>query len=241
MRRGRPTAHRGGDIRVSEYAVRRLSLYHRILREMELSGQRVVSSEDLAREGRTNAAQVRKDLSYFGTFGKRGKGYDVSVLRIRIGEILGIDRQWRVIIVGAGRLGSALASYKDFPRLGFEIVAIVDSDESKVGQSRGGVSISPMAKLKDMVTQTGAELGIVATPGASAQDVVDRLVGAGIRGILNFAPAKIRVPDGVGLRNVDISIELEGLTFDVLSAAMALGGQAENAQPPITGGSGPSV
>lgn len=217
--------HRARDARVSEYAVRRLSLYHRILREMEQIGQGVVSSEDLARKGRTNAAQVRKDLSYFGTFGKRGRGYDVSLLRNRIGEILGIHRTWRVIIVGAGRLGSALASYGDFPRLGFKIVAVADSDESKVGQNVGGIPVSPMRGLGEVVKRTGAELGIVATPGAVAQEVVDALIEAGIRGILNFAPAKIRVPDGVGHRNVDISIELEGLTFDVMSAGMLPGSE----------------
>jgi redox-sensing transcriptional repressor len=221
MKRGRGMGQGGRDTRVSEYAVRRLSLYHRILRDMERSGQQNVSSEDLAREGRTNAAQVRKDLSYFGSFGKRGKGYGVTLLRSRIGEILGIDRRWRVVIVGAGRLGSALASYKDFPRLGFDIVAIFDDDESKVGQDRGGVAISPMNKLREIISAIGADLGIVATPASAAKEVADRLVGAGVRGILNFAPVKIQVSKDVGLRNVDISLELEGLTFDVTCAEVA--------------------
>lgn len=223
MARSPFASQRVRDTRVSEYAVRRLSLYHRILRVMERGGQDVVSSDDLAREGRTNAAQVRKDLSYFGTFGKRGRGYDVTVLRSRIEEILGLDKRWRVVIVGAGRLGSALASYADFGRLGFDIVALVDSDGSKVGQERGGVTVSSVADLTAIVGRDTVDLGIIATPAPEAQRVVDQLVAAGIKGVLNFAPVKVKVPDGIGLRNVDISIELEGLTFDITSAGAAAG------------------
>jgi redox-sensing transcriptional repressor len=219
-------------MRVSEYAVRRLSLYHRILRDLEVRGQDVVSSDDLARWGRTNAAQVRKDLSYFGSFGKRGRGYDVPVLRSQIQEILGLHRRWRVVIVGAGRLGSALASYQDFPRLGFEIVAMLDNSPSCIGKTVGGLRVRPVGEMADVVKSGGINLGIVAVPADAAQDVVDMLAGAGVRGILNFAPKKVNVPEDVGLRHVDISIELEGLTFDITSGLLGSNGRQRAPEEP---------
>jgi redox-sensing transcriptional repressor len=200
-------------MRISEYTVRRLSIYQRALEALEAQGQEVVSSEDLARLGGTNAAQVRKDLSFFGSFGKRGKGYEVGRLRRRIREILGTNRRWRVVIAGAGRLGSALASYGGFARIGFEVVALLDNDRSKIGGRIGGVPIHDVAEAGRVIEETGAVLGVIATPADVAQKVAEELVRAGVRAILNFAPAGIRVAPGIPVRHVDISVELEGLTF----------------------------
>jgi len=205
-------------IKISEYTVRRLSTYRRILEELLADRIDVVSSAQLAELSGTNPAQVRKDLSYFGNFGKRGSGYRVEVLCQRIRSILGIEGTWRVVLVGAGNLGTALFSYKDFSRHGFQIVAILDSDPEKTGQTWDGVEVSPVKDAERVVRKTKAEVAIVSTPAVSAQSVVDRLVAAGIRGVLNFAPCKLEVPAQVELRNVNITIELEGLSFAMRSA-----------------------
>ncbi len=166
----------------------------------------------------TNSAQIRKDLSYFGTFGKRGRGYRVAMLKTEIKQILGLHRLWKVVLAGAGNLGHALCSYKDFAKHGFEIVAVFDVDPAKIGARWDGIAIHHINDASDIVARTGAELAIVATPGAAAQDAVNRLREAGIRGFLNFAPKKIETPQQVRLRNVDITIELEGLTYALHSS-----------------------
>lgn len=199
--------------RISDYTVRRLSVYYRILDRLSREGFEVISSAKLATLAGTNSAQVRKDLSYFGNFGKRGRGYRVVTLRDRIREILGLDRRWKVVLVGAGHLGTALFSYKDFENHGFQIVSILDSDPAKIGQVWDGVEIASTDRCEDVVRETEAEVAIIVTPASEAQDIVDRLAGAGIRGFLNFAPRKLEVPSGVQLRNVNITIELEGLSF----------------------------
>lgn len=207
----------GARPRISDYTVRRLSVYCRILEDLENDGSTVVSSARLAVLAGTNSAQVRKDLSYFGNFGKRGRGYRVSDLRERIRAILGIDRRWRVVLVGAGNLGSALFSYKDFERHGFQIVGILDSDPKKVGRVWDGVPISSIDDTEEVIRSSRAEVAVIVTPAAAAQSVVERLSRAGIRGFLNFAPRKVEVPSGVQLRNVNITIELEGLSFALQS------------------------
>lgn len=204
---------RGDAGRISDYTVRRLSVYCHTLEELELDGIEVISSASLAKVSGTNPAQVRKDLSYFGNFGKRGSGYRVADLKERIRKILGIDRRWKVVLVGAGNLGSALFSYKDFERNGFQTVAILDSDRKKIGSKWDGIQIHSMDRCAEVVRKTGAEVAVLVTPAQVAQDVLDQLVVAGIRGILNFAPVKLDAPPGVQVRNVNITIELEGLSF----------------------------
>ena len=158
-----------------------------------------------------NSAQVRKDLAYFGEFGIRGIGYDTTNLRVEIQRILGLDREWRVVLVGFGNLGSALFHYRGFARQGFRIAAIVDDDPAKVGRAVNGLSIQALAELPRVVKAEAIQIGVVAVPAEAAQGVADRLVAAGVRAILNFAPSRVKVPKDVRLQNVDLSIELENL------------------------------
>jgi len=199
--------------KVSDSTVTRLSLYLRILNELNEQGLSTVSSEELARRGGTTAAQVRKDLSFFGTFGKRGLGYAVPDLLERLRAILGLGRHWRVALVGAGKIGSALFGYQDFRRQGFHIVAVFDADERKVGQWWNGLQVLPVEDLEDVLRAEGIEIVIVAVPAEAAQGVVDRVVAAGVRGILNFAPTKLDVPPEVTLKSVNMTVELEGLSY----------------------------
>lgn len=172
-----------------------------------------MSSDDLAEKGGMTPAQVRKDLSHFGSFGKRGLGYPVPVLRKRVAEILGLGRRWRVCLVGAGKLGAALYHYDGFRRQGFDIVAVFDNDAAKIDRQWNGIRVDDVAELLRVVRARKVEVGVIVTPAESAQAVADALVGAGIEGILNFAPKKLAVPDAVTLRDVNLAIELESLTF----------------------------
>lgn len=199
--------------KISESTVRRLSVYLRTLEESRRRGVLTVSSQELAGASGTTPAQVRKDLSFFGSFGKRGLGYSVPELVVRIRSILGLEREWRVMVVGAGRIGVALAAYPGFGAQGFRVVAMVDRDPAKVGQEWGGVQVRDVAELERVVAGEGIEIAIVATPAEAAQEVVDRLVAAGVKGILNFAPVKLEVPAGVALKSVNMALELEGLSF----------------------------
>ena len=209
-----PVESRG---KISDSTVRRLSSYLRLLQEADARGQETISSEELAERGGTTSAQVRKDLSFFGSFGKRGLGYSVPELLREIEGILGLQRRWRVALVGAGKIGSALISYRNFQRRGFEIQAVFDSDRDKVGSRWGAQIILPDEELEEVLRAEQIEIVIVAVPGDAAQGVVDRVVRAGVRAILNFAPVRLRVPDGVALRNVDMVMEMEGLTFALSS------------------------
>jgi redox-sensing transcriptional repressor len=199
--------------RISESTVRRLSLYLRLLQEATDAGKQTLSSEELARRGGTTAAQVRKDLSVFGSFGKRGHGYSVEELLTALRQILGLEQSWKVALVGAGKIGSALFSYADFQRRGFRIRAVFDSDPAKAGLAWGDLRVLPDAEMERVLLEEGIEIVIVAVPGEAAQAVVDRVVAAGVGAILNFAPVRLRLPEGVALRNVDMSVELEGLAF----------------------------
>lgn len=201
--------------KISESAVRRLSLYLRLLQEASDAGADTISSGDLAARGGTTSAQVRKDLSLFGSFGKRGLGYSVPELLREIREILGLSRTWNVALVGAGKLGSALSAYRDFGRRGFVIRAVFDADPAKIGQPWGdaGLTVHPDEELDRVLRAEGIDMAIITVPGDVAQAVVDRVVRAGVRAILNFAPARLRTPRGVALRNVDVTLELEGLSF----------------------------
>jgi redox-sensing transcriptional repressor len=200
--------------KISESAVRRLSLYLRLLQEVQEGGAETISSDDLAGRAGTTSAQVRKDLSLFGSFGKRGLGYSIPELLRELREILGLGRSWKVALVGAGKLGSALSGYRDFERRGFHIHAVFDADPEKVGQKWGGdVLVRPDEEMEEVLRGEGIEMAIVTVPAEAAQSVVDRVVRAGVRAILNFAPVRVRTPQNVALRNVDMTLELEGLSF----------------------------
>ena len=201
--------------RISDSTVGRLSLYLRILREY--AGGRTISSEELASAAGTSAAQVRKDLSLFGTFGKRGLGYSAPELVTELRSILGLEREWKVALVGAGRIGQALFGYQDFRTQGFQIRAVFDSDAAKVGQRWNGVEVKADAELERLLEEAGIDIVIVAVPGPAAQGVVDRVVASGVRAILNFAPTRIEVPAGVTLKNVNMAVELEGLSYALAS------------------------
>lgn len=193
--------------------MRRLSLYLRVLQEADALGVETISSEELARRGGTTSAQVRKDLSLFGSFGKRGLGYSVHELLGAVREILGLDRSWRVALIGAGKIGSALFSYRDFQRRGFHIRAVFDADVSKIGEVWGDLIVRSDAEIERIVTDEAIDIVILAVPAEVAQAVVDRVARTGVRAVLNFAPVKLRVGDGIALRNVDMVLELEGLSF----------------------------
>ena len=193
--------------------IHRLSVYTRCLLQLEEDGVKTVSSQEMADRFGLNSAQVRKDLAYFGEFGVRGIGYYVVGLKAELQRILGLDRAWPVVLVGLGNLGSALFHYKGFGRQGFRIAAIVDDDPAKVAREVDSVPIVASRDLAREVRARGIQIAIVAVPAESAQAVTDQLVAAGIRAILNFAPARLKVPREVRLQNVDLSIELETLSF----------------------------
>lgn len=200
--------------KVSESTVGRLSLYLRLLNELSLEGVQTLSSEELARRCGTSAAQVRKDLSFFGTFGKRGMGYGVPELIAALRSIMGLERRWKVALVGAGKIGVALLGYQDFRNQGFDIAAVFDADPRKVGQRFGpGMKVRADGELEGALQTEGIDITIVAVPADAAQSVVDRVIRSGIRAILNFAPTKLTVPEGVALKNVNMAVELEGLSY----------------------------
>jgi len=206
--------------RISESTVRRLSHYDRVLEEVQAEGKRMISSHRLAEREGITSAQVRKDLSTFGSFGRRGLGYNVERLRAEIRAILGLDRRWRVALVGAGNIGSALVAYRGFEKQGFDVVAVFDRDPARVGHRLGRHTVQDIAALPAAVRDHSFDIGVVATPIQAAQSVVDALVAAGVRGILNFAPRKLFVPENVALRTVDMAMEFEGLSFAITQASV---------------------
>ena len=195
----------------------RLPVYLRILAELEDEATGAdsghVSSDRLAELAGVNAAKVRKDLSYLGSYGTRGVGYEVAFLLYQIRRALGLTHDWPVVIVGAGNLGQALAGYGGFSSRGFPVVGVVDIDESKVGTVLGGVRVRHIDELAQIVQSRQLSIGVIATPPASAQDAADRLVRAGVTSILNFAPTVLAVPRGVGVRKVDLAVELQILSY----------------------------
>jgi redox-sensing transcriptional repressor len=199
---------------VSELTTNRLSVYLRCLDSLDSAGVKTVSSLMLAEQFQLNAAQIRKDLAYFGEFGVRGVGYYVKDLKRQLRQILGLDRKVRVAIMGAGNLGLALADYPGFRQEGFEIVALFDNESNKVGQrSRGGVPILDIKELKRFVSREKIGIAVVAVPGPSAQPVVNVVVAAGVKAVLNFSPGALRVPADVKLKSVDLTVSLESLSF----------------------------
>ncbi len=204
--------------KVPQATVHRLSLYTRYLGELETRGVGYVSSDMMGRGIGTNAAQVRKDLCFFGRFGIPGRGYPVSFLRQRLAKILGVgDRVWRVVVVGAGRLGTALVGYSEFEKQGFHFVAILDNDPVKIGTRIGRLEVINISALKDIISSENVEVAVITVPVNSAQRVADMLVEAGVRAFLNFAPANLSMPPHIVLRNVDLTVELENLSFHLIN------------------------
>jgi redox-sensing transcriptional repressor len=199
--------------KVADSTVRRLSLYLRFLDDFEGQGVETVSSEALAQRGGTTSAQVRKDLSFFGSFGKRGLGYYVPELAQRLRQILGLGRRYRVAMIGAGKIGSALVQYRGFTQRGFDIVAIFDNDPAKIGTQWNGLTVLPIDRLEQELKAQQVDMAVLVTPGEAAQAVADRVVGQGVKAILNFAPVQLNVPDDVVVKTVNLALELETLSY----------------------------
>ncbi len=199
--------------RIADSTVRRLSAYLRFLEDFETRGLSTISSEELANRGGTTSAQVRKDLSFFGSFGKRGLGYSVPELAGRLREILGLGKEWRVIIVGAGKIGAALAQYRGFRQRGFNILAAYDNSADKIGRKLEGISVRDIDHLERDIQRDKPDIVVLTVPGDEAQKVVDRVVKAGVKAILNFAPAQLHAPADVTIKTVNMAMELEGLSF----------------------------
>lgn len=198
----------------SKDTISRLSLYLRILQELSnAQGPSTISSEDLAKELKISPDQLRRDLWYFGQFGRRGVGYSIESLKNKISEILGLNKSWNICICGAGNLGSALFAYKGFKEQNLNIAACFDTDPKKIYKKKGAVTIYPLKDMKKVVKALKIEIAIIATPTNAAQGVLNTLVSCGIKAVLNFAPAKLMVPPEVKLRNVDLSTELFNLTY----------------------------
>ena len=198
---------------IPEATVARLPLYLRSLVDMTERGMQTISSEGLAEAAGVNSAKVRKDLSHLGSYGTRGVGYDVAYLIHQIRRELGLTQHWPVLIAGVGNLGHALANYRGFSERGFRIVALADVDPERVGELVGGIPIRHIDDLPGIVRERDIAIGVICTPAGVAQDVADRMAEAGIRSILNFAPAVIAVPERVSVRKVDLSIELQILAY----------------------------
>lgn len=176
-------------------------------------GVRTISSEELARRGGTTSAQVRKDLSFFGSFGKRGLGYPAPELTASLRDILGLDREWQVVIIGAGKIGTALAQYHGFRQRGFHIIAVYDADPRKVGSTWDDLVVQDIGEVECDVQAHHPDIAVLTVPGDDAQAVAERLVAAGLKAILNFAPVQLQLPADVTVRNVNMAMELEGLSY----------------------------
>jgi len=201
--------------KIPEATVIRLSIYSRQLHLLRDQGVETVSSEEIAESVGVSSAQVRKDLAYFGEFGTRGVGYRVDELLGHLTKILGLDQQWNIVIVGAGKLGSALAVYQGFRERGFAIKAVIDNDPDRVGQRLTDLTVEPLDVLTNRVKDFGINIGIVTVPASAAQTVTDLLVDAGVGAILNFSPRVLKVPADIILRNVDLSVNLKVLSFNL--------------------------
>jgi redox-sensing transcriptional repressor len=198
---------------IPEATVGRLPLYLRALLDLAGRGETTISSDALADGAGVTSAKVRKDLSYLGSYGTRGVGYDVAYLIHQIRRELGLTQSWPIVIAGIGNLGHALANYRGFGERGFRVAALVDADPAKVGERVGALEVRPIDELEDLVRRHDVAIGVIATPASAVQDVADLMVEAGIRSILNFAPAVVAVPEGVTVRKVDLATELQILAF----------------------------
>ncbi len=205
-------------LEIPEVVINRLPVYARALSELAARGESVVSSQALGELLDVTPAQIRKDLSYFGRFGKQGRGYNVASLLAKLQEILGIDRQWRLLLVGVGRLGQAIAEYGGFGPQGFHITAAFDANPSVVGSQVGGVEVQDIERLDSYLATNRIDIGIVAVPAHEAQQVVNKLVKAGIRAILNYAPITAHVPRDVAIRHIDPVLAMQSMTFYIKRA-----------------------
>ncbi|HET6627455.1 MAG TPA: redox-sensing transcriptional repressor Rex [Nocardioidaceae bacterium] len=218
---------------IPEATVARLPVYLRALITLSDRAIATCSSEELATAAGVNSAKLRKDLSYLGSYGTRGVGYDVEYLRYQIAREIGVTQDWPVVIVGIGNLGHALANYSGFRSRGFRIVALLDSDPARLGEKLGDMSIRGFDDIESLVDEHHVAIGVIATPAVAAQDVCDRLVGAGVTSILNFAPTVLNVPDGVDVRKVDLSIELQILAYHEQRKSLALDGAMDLVDVPV--------
>ena len=212
---------------IPEATVARLPVYLRALVTLAEQGTSTCSSEELAAAAGVNSAKLRKDLSYLGSYGTRGVGYDVEYLRYQIARQIGVTQDWPVVIVGIGNLGHALANFSGFRSRGFRVVALLDADPGRHGEEVAGVDVRSFDDLDRIVHEHGVAIGVIATPAAAAQDVADQMVEAGIRSILNFAPIVLAVPEGVDVRKVDLSIELQILAYHEQRKASGAGAVTE--------------
>lgn len=198
---------------ISKATIDRLPLYFRTLRQIQQEGIEIISSEELGRRIGVTPEQIRKDLASFGEFGKKGVGYYVRELIRNIGEILGLHRNWNIAIVGVGHLGWALANYRNFVSLGFNLAAVFDIDPAKVGQVIGGVEIFSLDRLAEVVHEKNIHIGVITVPAQNAQEVADKLMAAGVRGIWNFAPVKLNVSEDIRLVSEDLSVGLSSISY----------------------------
>jgi redox-sensing transcriptional repressor len=189
---------------------------------LEKEGYETVSSKELAKREKLTPAQVRKDLSFFGSFGTRGLGYPVKQLMQQIAEILGINRVWNIALIGVGNVGSALVGYKEFAKQGFIIKLIFDNDQRKIGSNHKGIIVSDSANMKQLMIENDISIAIITVPASVAQNVCEEVVEAGVKAILNFAPVNLRVPEDVFLRNENMAIELENLSFSLSNRDLKL-------------------
>lgn len=207
---------------ISDLTIARLSIYLRCVDRLVELGVDTVSSQELARRFNLNSAQIRKDLAYFGEFGVRGVGYNVRELRQYIVEILGLDRERRLVIVGAGNLGTALCHYSGFSGGSFLVVGVLDSDPNRIGDpTPAGLLVEDASRLSEIVRQRNVEIGVITTPPGPAQEVCDQMVAAGVATILNFAPIRVKAPDEVLVKTVDLKVHLEELSFHIANAQTA--------------------
>ncbi len=223
----RSSAAKVPDRGIPEATVARLPVYLRALITLSEQGTATCSSEELAAAAGVNSAKLRKDLSYLGSYGTRGVGYDVEYLRYQIAREIGVTQDWPVVIVGIGNLGHALANYSGFSSRGFRIVALLDSDPARLDEAIGEMNIRAFDDIEQLVADHNVAIGVIATPAVAAQAVCDRLVASGVTSILNFAPTVLTVPDGVDVRKVDLSIELQILAYHEQRKSLAASGLDE--------------
>ncbi|MBP8597967.1 MAG: redox-sensing transcriptional repressor Rex [Selenomonas sp.] len=204
-----------GQVNISKATIDRLPLYFRTLRLAQDEGIDIISSDELGRRLGITPEQIRKDLASFGQFGKKGVGYYVNELKRNVGEILGLNNHWNITVIGIGHLGAALANYQNFVTLGFNLVALFDQDPHVIGATVNHVKVEDIRYMKEIVQERNIQIGIIAVPAAFAQGVADQLVAAGVKGIWNFAPIKMEVPDTMHIVNEDLSIGLSSLSYHI--------------------------
>lgn len=210
---GQPEAEASPERTIPDIVVGRLPIYLRALQSMVQEGRRVTSSQELGERLGISAAQIRKDLSQFGEFGKQGTGYSIDYLAEQIGQILKVDRVWDVVLVGAGDIGSAIARYQGFENRGFRVAMLFDNDPEKIGAQIGPFAVEDISKMEKAIRQVGIRVAMIATPASAAQFVAERLVAAGIKAILNYAPTSLSVPEGVHVQYIDPVIHLQRMTY----------------------------